>query len=610
MSYKSLREALEDLPKHEILWIEEVVDPNLVMAEIHRRVHEVNGPALYFSKVKNSPFPALSNLYGTKERVSYLFRNELDNVRQLIKVKSDPSVLLRNPMKYSSVPFTALKGLPRKVKAAPVLRNTTDISLLPQIVSWPMDGGSFVTLPQVMTLPPGEKRMMKSNIGMYRIQLSGNDYQLNREAGMHYQLHRGIGVHHTQYNQTNDPFRVSIFIGGPPSHSFAAIMPLPEDLSEVTFAGLLNGRRYRYTWNDHYPISAEADFCITGIIRNDLKPEGPFGDHLGYYSLKHDFPVLEVDKVYHRKDPIWHFTVVGRPPQEDSLFGWLIHELVEPLAPSEFPGLKEVHAVDAAGVHPLLLALGHERYMPFRNPVPEEILTIANHLLGKGQTSLAKFIWIGCADDQPSLSTHDIPAFFTYMLERINFQRDLHFHTNTTIDTLDYSGDGWNAGSKLILAARGPAIRTLSAEIPHDFTLPSGFDQPKILLPGVLSIKTRPFTTYEVAREEIRRLEQSMSSRKLDRWPLWILTEDSEWMSASLNNFLWATFTRAQPSKDVYGFEASFVDKHWGCDCPMIIDARLKPHHAPVLESDPGVIKMVDSYFAKGGFLHNKVKGL
>lgn len=610
MSYRSLREALDDLPKNEVLRIDDVIDPNLVMAEIHRRVHEVNGPALFFAKVKGSPFPALSNLYGTKERVSYLFRNELEKVKKVIEVKSDPSSLLQKPLSFSSVPFTALKGLPLKTRRAPVLQNTTTLSQLPQVVSWPMDGGAFVTLPQVMSLPPGETKMMRSNIGMYRIQLSGNEYIQDKEAGMHYQLHRGIGVHHTRYNETQKPFRVSIFVGGPPSHSFAAIMPLPEDLSEVTFAGMMNNRRYRYAWKNDFPISAEADFCITGTIKNVMKPEGPFGDHLGYYSLQHDFPVLEIDNVYHRKDPIWHFTVVGRPPQEDSLFGWLIHELVEPLAASEFPGLKEVHAVDASGVHPLLLALGHERYMPFREPVPEEILTIANHLLGKGQTSLAKYIWIGCADDQPALSTHDIPAFFKYMLERINLKRDLHFQTNTTIDTLDYSGDGWNAGSKLIVAARGEPVRKLSNQLPTDLTLPEGFSSPTIILPGIIAISSLPFSSYENAKVEIERLTRSISNQKLEHWPLVILTEDSKWMSSALNNFLWAAFTRSQPSKDVYGENETVINKHWGCDPPLIIDARLKPHHAPILESDPHIKNIVDGYFSKGGILHGKVKGL
>lgn len=612
MSYKNLTEAIHDLPKDQLLRIPFEVDPYLEMAEIHRRIHEVGGPAILFEKVKGSPFPALSNLYGTRERTAYLFRHQLDAVKRLIELKSDPSLFFKKPSRYAKTPFTALEGLPVKARwNQPVLFGKTSLDQLPQIVCWPMDGGAFITLPQVMTLPPKDKNLMHSNIGMYRIQISGNEYQPQTEAGMHYQLHRGIGIHHTMYQQSGEEFKVSIFVGGPPSHSFAAIMPLPEGLSEVTFAGLLAGRRFHYEWKDGFVISTDADFCITGIIRPKVKkPEGPFGDHLGYYSLQHDFPVIEIRNIYHRKNPIWHFTVVGRPPQEDSNFGWLIHQLAQPLAPHEFPGLKEVHAVDASGVHPLLLAIGHERYMPFRDQVPEELLTIANHLLGKGQTSLAKYLFIACAEDDPTLSTHTIAEFFMHMLSRIDLNRDLHFQTKTTIDTLDYSGDGWNAGSKLVMAARGPVKRKLSNVLPTDWQLPAFCKRMDLVLPGVIALSANAFQDYQHAQTELDQLTEFLADKETDSWPLLILTEDSTWMSTTLNNFLWATFTRSQPAKDVYGVKAHVIDKHWYCKAPLIIDARIKPHHAPVLETDPQVARKVDAMLANGGGLYQKIKGL
>jgi 4-hydroxy-3-polyprenylbenzoate decarboxylase len=610
--YRNLHDVLTDLSDDQLLRIPFEVDPYLEMADIHRRVNEAGGPALLFENVKGSPFTALSNLYGTRERTAFLFRHQLDQVKRLIELKADPASFFQKPSRYIRTPFTALHGLPKKARwRKPILFGQTTLDQLPQIVCWPKDGGAFITLPQVMSLPPYEKKIMQSNIGMYRIQISGNQYEKNVEAGMHYQLHRGIGIHHTLYQHSDDEFRVSIFVGGPPSHSFAAIMPLPEGLSEVTFAGLLAGRRFRYFWKDGFVLSADADFCITGIVRRDeKKPEGPFGDHLGYYSLEHDFPVLEIKNIYHRKNPIWHFTVVGRPPQEDSNFGWLIHQLAEPLAPTEFPGLKEVHAVDASGVHPLLLAIGHERYMPFREPVPEELLTIANHLLGKGQTSLAKYLFIACDQDDTSLSTHDIPAFFRHMLSRIDFSRDLHFQTKTTIDTLDYSGDGWNSGSKLVVAARGPERRKLSNELPREIRWPAFCKRIDLVMPGVIAISADRFVDYAKAKSELSELTASLSHFDLESWPLLILTEDSQWMAATVNNFLWATFTRSQPAKDVYGIDAKEIDKHWACRAPLIIDARIKPHHAPVLEKDPMVSKKVDAMFAKGGELFGKIKGL
>ncbi len=610
MAYSSLKAAALDLEKHgKLLRITDEVDPHLEMAEIHRRVFEAGGPALLFERVKGSPFPALSNLYGTFERTEFLFRHTLAKVQKVIELKADPANLAKNPMRYLSAPFTAVSALPMRVPSAPILYGTTTIDKLPQVKSWPMDGGAFVTLPQVFTLPPGNRNIMQSNLGMYRIQLSGNDYELNREVGMHYQLHRGIGVHHTAYNAGEEPFRCSIFIGGPPSHAFAAIMPLPEGLSELTFAGMLGGRRFRYLRRDGHVLSGDADFVITGVIRKDLKkPEGPFGDHLGYYSLAHDFPVMEVDKVYYRKDAIWHFTVVGRPPAEDSSFGYLIHKIVELLTPQEFPGIVEINAVDAAGVHPLLLALGSERYMPFRERKPEEILTQANRILGSGQTSLAKFLFIAAQGDAQGLNTHDIAGFFQHVLQRVDWRRDLHFQTRTTIDTLDYSGSGWNEGSKVVVACCGPARRELSTTLPSSLSLPPGFSNPRFVMPGVLAVQAPPFDDYG-AYDHCRDFSAHMRHFDLPGVPLIVLTEDSNFLAAALNNFLWATFTRANPSHDIHGVDSFTEHKHWGCRGPLVIDARIKPHHAPPLVPDKEVAKKVDAMFAKGGALASVKNG-
>ncbi|MEM9821125.1 MAG: UbiD family decarboxylase domain-containing protein, partial [Bacteroidota bacterium] len=449
------------------------------------------------------------------------------------------------------------------------------------------------------TLPPDNKNMMQSNLGMYRIQLSGNDYEMNKEVGMHYQIHRGIGVHHTMYNQHEAPFRASIFVGGPPSHAFAAIMPLPEGLSELTFAGMLGGRRFRYADKDGHILSADADFCITGTILKGIKKgEGPFGDHLGYYSLRHDFPVMKVDKVYHRKDAIWHFTVVGRPPQEDSGFGYLIHQLVGRLLPTEFPGVRQINAVDAAGVHPLLLAVGSERYMPFRDRKPEEILTQANRIIGSGQTSLAKFLFIAAEGDDDQLDTHHIEHYFKHVLERVDWTRDLHFQTKTTIDTLDYSGSGWNSGSKVVIACCGDKRRNLAADLPSPFQLPAGFTEPTFAQKGILAIKSKPFSDQKTAAKELEQLAQQLDHYNLEEIPLILVVDDSKFVAQTLNNFLWVAFTRANPSHDIYGIQSFMEHKHWGCRGSLIIDARIKPHHAPVLIQDKASMDKVDQLLA------------
>lgn len=595
--YKSMQEVVKDLEANNMLLrIKHEVDPNLEVAEIHRQVYDKHGPAIFFEKIKGSPFPGLSNLYGTIERTEFLFRKTLPKVKKVIELKADPTRLLKNPLRYIGAPFTALTALPMKsIFGSPVMYGQTTIDQLPMIKSWPMDGGAFITLPQVFSLPPDNKNIMQSNLGMYRIQLSGNEYIMNDEIGLHYQIHRGIGVHHEMYNKSDEPFKVSVFVGGLPSHAFSAIMPLPEGLSELTFAGMLADRRFRYKIDDMgHVVSSDADFVITGtIMKNKKKPEGPFGDHLGYYSLTHDFPIMKVDRVYHRKDAIWHFTVVGRPPQEDSSFGYLIHQLVKDLAAQEFPGLKEIHAVDAAGVHPLLLAIGKERYMPFREPRPEEILTIANRILGSGQTSLAKYLIIAADEDDPSLDTHDIAAFFKHVLERIDWQRDLHFQTKTTIDTLDYSGEDWNGGSKVVWACRSNQIRKLAIDLPVIPENTIDLSDFKVVLPGILAYSGPKFINYDQAKNEVDTLIDNLKKIDLDGFPLIILCDDASFTAESLNNFVWVTFTRSNPSHDVYGIGSFTKNKHWGCKGSLIIDARKKPHHAPELVTDKAIEESV-----------------
>lgn len=606
MSYQSLEECLLDLEKnHHLIRIKEEVDPCLEMAAIHLRVFEAKGPALLFENVKGSKFRAVSNIFGTIERSQFIFRNQFHLVQDLISLKNDPIKALKHPLKNFKVGIAASKALPLKNPIRqPVLYEEINISDLPLIQHWPKDGGAFVTLPQVYSEDIDQPGIMKSNLGMYRIQLTGNDYVLNKEIGLHYQLHRGIGVHQTKANKKEIPLKVSCFIGGPPAHSVAAVMPLPEGMSEMTFAGVLAGRRFRYCYQDGFCISTDADFVITGeVYPGENKPEGPFGDHLGYYSLKHDFPVMRVHKVYAKKNAIWAFTVVGRPPQEDTSFGELIHSLTGAAISHEIPGLQEVHAVDAAGVHPLLLAIGSERYTPYTpTKQPAELLTIANHILGTGQLSLAKFLFI-TADDESKISTHNVKEFMEFMLERIHLQRDIHFYTNTTIDTLDYSGTGLNCGSKVVFAAYGEKIRTLCKKIPNSV---SALESAQIAIPGVLVLPMSRFSTYEQAKDEIEKLANSLSTQinELHEIVIIIIADDVTFTAASVQNFIWVTFTRCNPSHDIYGVDSFTENKHWGCNGPLMIDARIKPHHAPVVEKDQAIEKKIQKLFEEGGSLY------
>lgn len=608
MGYNSLAACVHDLEKHgHLVRIKDEVDPHLEMAAIHLRVYENQGPALLFENVKGSKFPAVSNLFGTVDRSKFMFRDTLDKIKLLVDLKSDPIKAIKNPLKYLGVAATALSALPLKTGFnLPVKYGRAHISDLPQILNWPMDGGPFVTMPQVYTEDLDKPGIMNANLGMYRIQLGGNDYIQNEEIGLHYQLHRGIGVHQTKANAKGQPLKVSVFVGGPPSHSLAAVMPLPEGLSEMTFAGALGNRRFRYFYDDEgYCISGDADFVITGTVEpGQNKPEGPFGDHLGYYSMQHLFPVMKVSRVYHRKNPMWLFTVVGRPPQEDTSFGALIHEITGSAIPDEIPGLHAVHAVDAAGVHPLLFAIGSERYTPYlEERKPQEILTIANHILGKSQLSLAKYLFICAKEDDPSLNIHHIPNFLRHVLERIDLSRDLHFYTKTTIDTLDYSGSGLNSGSKVAFTVAGDKKRQLLAELPAFFDLPEPFNTFKLVMPGILVVQAPAYENEQQTIKQIEILNDQLKIKDLGGLPLFVLCDDAEFTARSVNNFVWVTFTRSNPSHDIYGINSFMEHKHWGCRGSLIIDARIKPHHAPPLIKDPNVEKKIERFGVKGAVL-------
>ncbi|GAM07795.1 putative protein [Geobacter sp. OR-1] len=609
MGYRNLQQCVADLEKNgRLIRIDAEVDPYLEAGVIQRRVYEAQGPALLFTNVTGSRFPLLGNLFGTLERARWIFRDSLRTIEALVALKINPAEALKNPASLIRAVPGALHLLPRATASAPILANRTTIDQLPKVISWPDDGGPFVTLPQVYSESPSRPGIRSSNLGMYRVQLSGNSYRLNKEVGLHYQIHRGLGVHHSEALELGKPLKVNILVGGAPSMTVAAVMPLPEGMPELAFAGLLGGHRLPLACQaGELPIPAEADFCISGTL--DLEktlPEGPFGDHLGYYSLAHAFPVLKVEKVWHRDGAIWPFTTVGRPPQEDTTFGAFIHELTGELIPTVLPGVKGVHAVDAAGVHPLLLAIGSERYVPYAaEREPQELLTIANAILGQGQLSLAKYLFIAAHEDNPP-DIHHIGEFLGFMLERVDWRRDLHFQTRTTIDTLDYSGEGLNMGSKVVIAAAGGKRRELQRELPSDLTLGDGFNSQRICLPGIMAVQGPACTDYTPGNDQaIMRLCESLGrNARIDGLPLVLVVDDSDFVGRTLNNMLWVTFTRSNPATDIYGVGAFQNCKHWGCTGPLVIDARIKPHHAPPLIGDPEVEKKVDALGAIGGPLH------
>lgn len=612
MGYRNLADTVNDLDKAgQLVRIDAEVDPFLEIGAIQRRVYARGGPALLFTRVKGCPFPMLGNLFGTMDRARYLFRDTLPAIARLVAMKADPGIAWRELTAMLGLGRHAWHLLPKIVSTGPLLQETTTRERLPQLVSWPNDGGAFITLPQVYSESPDRPGWRRSNLGMYRVQLSGGSYAAD-EVGLHYQIHRGIGIHHTAALAEGRPLPVNVLVGGPPSMTLAAVMPLPEGMPELAFAGLLGGHRLPVVKTANGLLApAEADFCLVGhLVPGETRPEGPFGDHLGYYSLVHDFPVMKVAHVLHRRDAIWPFTTVGRPPQEDTTFGALIHEMTGAAVPDLVPGVRQVHAVDAAGVHPLLLAVGSERYQPYGDHHgPQELLTQANALLGQGQLSLAKYLMIVNQADQPDLDIYDIRAFLTAVLCRIDWRRDLHFQTCTTIDTLDYSGSALNSGSKVVMAAAGPVRRSLPEQLPDTLQLPSGFSHPRVALPGILVVQGEPWQGERglQAPDLAAFCRYYTRDDEINRFPLVVIVNDAEFTARTLDNLLWVTFTRSAPASDIDGIEAYVRAKHWGCYGSLVIDARSKSFHAPPLEDDPAVERRIDELGARGGPLHGLI---
>ncbi|MGL4594341.1 MAG: UbiD family decarboxylase [Thermoguttaceae bacterium] len=619
MGYSNLQSCVRDLQRiGELCQFDEEIDPFLEVAAVQRRLFAAGGPAVLFTRPKsvlsNRPdglceFPMLANFFGTEKRVHYIFRDGIEPLKRSLELGADPIALLTNRFSLQSIVSLGLHALssfyyskPKLVRQrnAPVLECTTSLSSLPQLVSWPDDGGAYLTLPQVYTEHPIRAGFSASNIGMYRVQISGNDYLQNHEAGLHYQIHRGIAMHHAAAIENDLPLRVNIFLGGAPAMTLAAIMPLPENVSELIVAGILAQKRIPMTkiTHDSLPIYAQADFCISGTMQRNTKLEGPFGDHLGYYSLAHDFPVLKIDKVWHRKDAIFPFTVVGRPPQEDTMFGSLIHYLTGDAISKRILGVHAVHAVDAAGVHPLLLALGREEYLPMEpNRRALELHTLAHAILGCGQLSLAKYLFIAAKEDDSTLDVHDIPRFFRHILERVDWKNDAHFVTKTSADTLDYTCAQLHRGSKMVIAVAGKPIRKLADSLDNnscgdnlhcknshrDNAFPA--KKCRVVLPGILCIESFLYNNFDT---------EMLSDSVKSGFPLIVLVDDVDAATKSFSDFIWTTFTKSDPATDVHGFGEFTSQKHWGCTGPLLIDARRKPHHAPELVEPYEVAKKAD----------------
>ncbi len=577
---------IKDLPaflavlkkESELLEIDIEVDPCLEIAEIHRRVIARGGPALLFTKVKGSRFPVVTNLFGTARRLELAFgRRPQRFVTDLVRAAE--TMLPPSFKKIWDLRGLAVQGMKvglKSVKHGPILEQyqaPPKLTELPMLTSWHSDGGPFVTLPLVYTEHPDGRG---HNLGMYRIQRYDDT-----TTGIHWQIHKGGGYHYHAAEQMNQSLPMTLFIGGPPALMLAAIAPLPEDIPELMLASLLLGKKLEIirTGNHQHPLVAHAEFAVQGRVEPHVRrPEGPFGDHYGYNSLIHDYPVFQASHLYHRKNAIYPATVVGRPRQEDFYIGDFLQDLLSPLFPLVMNSVRQLKTFGETGFHCLAAARVKDRY-------PREAFAAGLRILGEGQLSLTKFLIITDGD----LDVADFKKLWVHVLERVNWQTDLFIFANVSQDSLDYTGPSVNKGSKAMLMGLG---KEKQRQLPESFSgslPPAGCHRPKVYLPGTLVVEGSPF-------DQDKGLAGRLANwHGLAGWPLVILVDDSRAATENLQEFLWTVFTRFEPAADIHAADSTVTRFHVGLREPVVIDCRMKPWYPPVLEVDPETRARVDA---------------
>ena len=575
-----LRSFLDTLRKeNQLIEITAEVDPYLELSEIHRRVIDERGKALFFRNVKGSKFPVTTNLFGAKKRIDLAFGSRpIELVKRAIEAAErliPPSA--RTLWRYRDLGSAALKLGTKRTRSGPVLESRqpqVDLEEIPFIQLWPEDGGYFNTLGLVYTESPTDK---KHNLGIYRMQRYDG-----MTTGMHWQIGKGGGFHYFEAEQRNESLPATVYMGGPPALILSAVAPLPEGVGELMLASLLAGEKLATVNNPiagHYRLLAEAEFALVGHVPpHERKSEGPFGDHFGYYSLAHDFPVFHADAVFHRSDAIYPATVVGKPRQEDFFIGDYLQELLSPLFPLVMPAVRDLWSYGETGFHSLAAAVVQERYS-------REALSAGFRILGEGQLTLTKFLLL--TDKQQDLK--DFRSLFEYILARVDWQRDFFIIGQTAFDTLDYASGKFNQGSKAILMGTGEAKRELARQFSGQ--LPAGVRRAKPFCGGCLVLEADPYS------DNADLAEQVAESGIFDEWQMVVLHDDIAYAD-STEKFLWATWTRYDPARDTHA-RGSVENNHIGYEPPIVIDARMKPWYPKEVEPHPDTVRLVDERWSE-----------
>ncbi len=586
VAFPDLRAFLDRLRRDgDLAVVDAPVDARLEAPEVHRRVIAAGGPALLFRNVRGADCPLATNLFGTPRRAAMAFGERPHRlIRRLAELAG--TVLPPSPAKLWGARDVVREAFTIGVKkrgAGPVTEVVTrDVRLdrLPVLTTWPEDGGPFVTLPLVHTRHPESG---VANLGMYRMQVHGP-----RTTGMHWQIGKGGGFHHAVAEARGEALPVTVFLGGPPALILAAIAPLPENVPELMLASLILGSRLPVCGGPGpHPLVADCEIAMGGRVPAGVRrPEGPFGDHYGYYSLAHDYPVFEVEWMARRRDAIYPATVVGKPRQEDFFIGDLLQELLSPVFPLVMPAVEDLWSYGETGYHALAAAVVKQRY-------PREAMASAFRILGEGQLSLTKFLIV--LDRAADLK--DFKSVLTRLLERTRPETDLFVFSNVSMDTLDYTGPKVNEGSKGVWLGLGDPVR----ERPREFRaveLPSGARDPRVFSPGCLVVGGPAFA------EEPGAAARFAAHPAFAAWPLVVVTDEPERAAASTMNFLWTTFTRFEPGADIHAASKAIVRNHVAYRGPVTIDARLEPAFPGELFCDDATARTVTArwreYFPSG----------
>ncbi len=553
------------------------------IAEIQRRVAAADGPALLFTSVDGGSTPVAGNLFGSRKRVDLAFGSKaqaaIRGLAQIAEGELPPraKVLWRQRRSLLAV---ARAGV-RRVRSGPVTEVVEEprLSAVPLTKLWPEDGSHFITLPLVLTADPATG---KKNLGIYRMQRFDD-----RTTGMHWQIAKGGGFHYARAEKLGQPLAVTVMVGGPPILVLAAASPLPEGVSELLLASLALGRKLPIVRVNGREVVASCEWAFLGKVPPKKRnPEGPFGDHYGYYSLEHPYPVFEIEVVLRRKNPIWPSTVVGKPFQEDYHIGTQIQELFKPLFPLIMPGVRDLHSYGETGFHPLAAAVVSERYH-------REAMATAFRILGEGQLSLTKCLLL---TDTPRDLT-DFPGLLTHLLARVRWDRDLFIFSPLSMDTLDYAGPEVNKGSKAIIAGLGEPLRELPVEIPSG--LPRWIRDAALFCPGCLVVGGPDYLEEGAFPDRIGALPS------LKDFPLIVLCDRPARAAASQIGFLWTTFTRFNPATDIHASGERICNGRIVREGPVVIDARMKPWYPKELFAAPEIAATVSNrwkeYFPGGG---------